>query len=216
MKSLLIIIISLISFSIHIKSQSDYTDSIISIVQDCDLFFQISDASNAITDVTDGVGSLNIEHVGIYANIDGREVIIESIPRAGVCITSVDSFLCRNVSTDGKPMVIIGRVCNGIDRKQSLKNALEYVGCGYDSLFIADNNEIYCSELVQKSFVDNDSVPVFSTIPMTFRDKEGHIPDYWLNLYARHGMNVPENEPGTNPGEMSRRKNINIIFSFIK
>lgn len=210
------IFMSLLLLPVHLLAQSCRTDSIIGLMHGCDLLFQIADLPNAITDVTDGVGHLEIEHVGIYAEVDGRRSVIEALPSKGVCITPVDSFLSRNVSADGMPLVVVGRVVGDMDAEQSLKNALELVGCEYDSLYLSDNEAIYCSELVQKCFVDHEGKPVFGTIPMTFRDREGNIPAVWTELYARHGMAVPEGAPGTNPGELSRRENVAVVFRFFK
>lgn len=41
-------------------------------LHDCDLLFQASVSGNAITDVTRGVDDMNIDHVGVFARIDGR------------------------------------------------------------------------------------------------------------------------------------------------
>jgi len=216
MKKILLISIVLSLFPVSMKSQTAVIDSVLRQVHDCDLFFQIAATSNAITDVTDGVDNLDIEHVGIYAFLYGQHVVIEAVPRRGVCITPADLFMNRNLSPEGKPLVIIGRVAEDVDVKQSLENALGYVGCGYDSLYLPDNKEIYCSELVQKSFVNIDNKPVFTSIPMTFRDKDGNIPKHWTEFYERHGMTVPESAPGTNPGELSRRHNVDIILNLVQ
>ena len=210
------IFMSLLLLPVHLLAQSCRTDSIIGLMQGCDLLFQIADQSNAITDVTDGVGHLEIEHVGIYAEVASRPSVIEALPSRGVCVTPVDSFLSRNVSADGMPLVVVGRVVGDMDAEQSLRNALELVGCEYDSLYLSDNEAIYCSELMQKCFVSHEGKPVFGTIPMTFRDREGNIPAVWTELYARHGMAVPEGAPGTNPGELSRSDNVAVVFRFFK
>ncbi|MCM1078629.1 MAG: hypothetical protein NC344_03405 [Bacteroidales bacterium] len=209
-----ILYLLLLSVSLGMQARHESADGVACMLRDCDLLFQIAGTSNAITDVTDGVGSLNIEHVGVYACIDGRRVVVEALPRRGVCVTPLDTFLSRNVSEDKKPLVVVGRVTGDVDRSRSMANVLGFVGCDYDSLYLPDNKEIYCSELVQKSFVTHGNAPVFTTVPMTYRNSEGEIPVYWTEFYARHGMKVPEGEPGTNPGELSRRENVRIIFPF--
>lgn len=197
----------------EMRGQVTLTDSILCQAHDCDLFFQVTGVSNAITDVTQGISGLQIEHVGIYAKRGGKPVIIEAIPQRGVCETPLDSFLSRNALPDGTPMIVVGRVDGRLDMRRSLLRAREYIGCGYDSLYLPDNREIYCSELVQKSFVDQDGQPVFTAVPMSFRDSSGNIPDYWTRFYARHNMPVPEGTPGTNPGELSRRPNVRIVLN---
>ena len=187
------------------------TDSVCGLLRDCDLLFQVSPGGNAITAVTSGTAGLQIEHVGIFARIGGRAVVIEAVPSRGVCVTPADSFMLRTDRASRPLPLVVGRVTGGLDAAASLARALSFVGCAYDRLYLADNDMIYCSELVQKSFADSAGRPVFATIPMTFRDSAGHIPAYWQRFYARHGMPVPEGWPGTNPGELSRRRNVEIV-----
>ena len=94
--------------------------------------------------------------------------------------------------------------------KQSIANAKHYLGRPYDRLYLPDNDAIYCSELVQFSFVNKHGKRLFAPIPMSFHDASGRITDYWIQFYAKHNMEVPEGEPGTNPGELSQRKEIRI------
>ena len=77
-------------------------------LHDCDLLFQASVSGNAITDVTRGVDDMNIDHVGVFARIDGRPSVIEALPGHGVCVTPLDSFLCRRMSPEGVPQVVVG------------------------------------------------------------------------------------------------------------
>ena len=64
------------------------------------------------------------------------------------------------------------------------------------------------------SYVFEDGSRVFETVPMSFHDSSGQITDYWIDFYSSRGMAVPEGEPGTNPGELSRRPMVTIIGSY--
>ncbi len=97
------------------------------------------------------------------------------------------------------------------DREKSLENARHYLGLPYDSLYLPDNEAIYCSELVLLSFIDGRGQPIFKSVPMTFRDSTGQIPSHWLELYERNGIAVPEGEAGSNPAELSQRKIVKIV-----
>ena len=90
-------------------------------------------------------------------------------------------------------------------------NAITDVTNGFSNLPI-DHVAIYCSELVQFSFVDKQGKRVFSPIPMSFHDSQGQITEFWIRFYKEHGMEVPEGFPGTNPGELSRRNNVMVLF----
>lgn len=160
-----------------------------------DLLFHVVSQGNAITDVTPGM----IDHVAIVTE---RDSVIEAVGK-GVKMTPIDSLRQQ----DGH--YLVGRV-KGIDSKQSIANAKHYLGRPYDRLYLPDNDAIYCSELVQFSFVNKHGNRLFSPIPMSFHDASGRITDYWIQFYAKHHMEVPEGKPGTNPGELSQRKEIRI------
>ena len=161
-----------------------------------DLLFHVPAVENQITDVTPAM----IDHVAIVLTKDS---VIEAKHR-GVVTTPIDSLRRQ----DG--YYIIGRVRKA-DRIRSLANARRYLGRRYDFVFLPDNDDIYCSELVQLSFVDKKGRPLFTTIPMSFHDRTGRITDYWTAFYAQRGMTVPEGQPGTNPAELSKRKAVRIV-----
>lgn len=160
-----------------------------------DLLFHVVEKGNAITDVTPGM----IDHVAIVLSKDS---VIEAVG-SGVKTTPLDSLRQQ------KGYYIIGRVKRA-DAVRSISNARRYLGRPYDRLYLPNNEAIYCSELVQLSFVDKQGVHLFSPIPMSFHDATGHITDYWRQLYAKYQLEVPEGEPGTNPGELSQRTNVKL------
>ena len=85
------------------------------------------------------------------------------------------------------------------------------VGKPYDDLYVPGDSAIYCSELVQLNYRTVSNRLIFEPVPMSFHDKTGRVTDYWQEFYAQRGMTVPEGAPGTNPGELSRRQEVNII-----
>ncbi len=177
-------------------------------LQCCDLIFVTSPSANAITDVTNGFSNLPIDHVAIYYEAKGSQRIIESVPDGGVQMKDLQQFISENKGAHA----YVARVTAEYDAARTLRNAFSYVGRPYDHLFLADNEAIYCSELVQFSFVDRQGKRVFSPIPMSFHDSQGQITEFWIRFYKKHGMEVPEGFPGTNPGELSRRNNVMVLF----
>ena len=107
--------------------------------------------------------------------------------------------------------MVVGRIDVPFDSIQSLKNALSHLGKPYDYYYLPDDKEIYCSELVQKAFIDIEGKPVFHTIPMSFHTPDGKILPYWTDYYRRAGKTVPEGAPGTNPGQLSRSRRLIIL-----
>ena len=172
-----------------------------------DLLFCCTDTANAITAVTSGVEDLPIDHVAVFHRIGGEEgipYVIEAVKPA-VRLTPIDIFLCNN------PHVVVGRVKVDFNLLQSVRRCLVMVGKPYDDLYLPGDSAIYCSELVQLNFRSVSNQPVFEPVPMSFHDETGRVTDYWQEFYARRGMTVPEGAPGTNPGELSRRQEVNII-----
>jgi len=169
-----------------------------------DLLFCCTDSANAITDVTNGVSGLSIDHVAIVHHIGEFTYVIEAIKPA-VCLTPIDTFMLHN------PHVVVGRVNVQWDTNASVRHALNYVGKPYDDVFLPGDSALYCSELVQLCYVDQRQQLVFGTIPMSFHDASGQITPYWREFYQSRGMTVPEGRPGTNPGELSQREQVTIV-----
>lgn len=166
-----------------------------------DLLFHVAATENAITAVTPGM----IDHVAIMISADS---VIEAVGK-GVVTTPLDSLRAQ------KGHYLVARVRRA-DQRKSLENARRYLGRNYDWLYLPDNDAIYCSELVLLSFVNKRGKPIFQPVPMTFRDSSGQIPSHWLELYERNGMDVPEGRPGSNPSELSQRKEVRMIRRIIK
>lgn len=189
-----------------------------------DLLFVVNGQGNNITDVTDGVDGLGIDHIAVFS--DGN--VIEAIPKYGVVENPLDSFLVR---LSDRESVLVGRI-EGLDVEESVTNARKFLGKPYDDIFMPSDSAIYCSELVLKSFVFKDVLKerdqnvkevdskatgsgtkhfVFGTIPMSFHDSTGNVTEFWTKFYSARGLAVPEGEPGTNPGQLSRDPNVKIL-----
>ena len=180
-----------------------------------DLIFTCSENPNAITQVTHGIEDYPIDHVAIVHRIGGESgplFVIEAIKPA-VCLTPIDTFLCRNTSTE-IPYVIVGRVNTSFDTSMSIRRCLLMVGKPYDDLYYPGDSAVYCSELVQSNYVSTSGNQIFEPIPMSFHDQTGTITQYWQDFYSRRGLTVPEGAPGSNPGELSRRDQITIIGKY--
>ncbi|MBR4389034.1 MAG: hypothetical protein IKT00_07635 [Prevotella sp.] len=198
-------VITFIAFicTIVVNGQNELND--MSLLRDCDLLFHVSMEDNAITSVTEGTNLQKIDHVSIFLYREGRPYVIEAIDK-GVVITPLDSVLVRS------GYHLVGRVRGSLDKERTLHRAEAFLGRSYDHMFLSDNTAIYCSELVELSYVLTNGKKVFNTIPMTFTSTDGVILPYWQSFYAEHGMEVPEGQPGTNPGELSRRKCVKIKY----
>ena len=169
-----------------------------------DLLFCAKQTGNPITDVTQGFDGMKIDHVAIFHRM-GREFFALEAIHKGVCLTPIDSFMSR------REQIVVARLKDSVGVSHSVERALKYLGKPYDFNFMPDDSAFYCSELVQKCYRYNNGELVFKPIPMSFHDKTGKITKYWKDYYANQGLQVPEGEPGSNPGDLSRSKAIKII-----
>ncbi len=161
-----------------------------------DLLFHVKERPTAITQVRSDL----IEHVAIALNADS---IIEANHR-GVVVTPIDSL-----PRDGH--YLIGRLHCPFDVQRTLDKARRYLGRPYDYLFLAGDDEIYCSELVLLSFVNEQGEAIFRPVPLSFCDAAGSLIDYWQQYYAARGMEVPEGQPGSHPSELAKRAEVRIV-----
>lgn len=169
-----------------------------------DLLFCISPKTNNITAVTKGVKGQQIDHVAIVHRHANTVYALEAIHK-GVCLTPIDSFIIR------REKVLQARLRDTTGVSHSVERALKFLGKPYDFNFMPSDSAFYCSELVQKCYLTKHGKLIFKPIPMSFHDNTGRITPYWTAYYAKQGLKVPEGEPGSNPGELSRSKKIRIL-----
>lgn len=181
------------------------------LLHEADLIFVVNSQGNAITQSTQTMADWPIDHVAIFHRTpDGSPCVIQAVHK-GVCIEPIDSLIAEAVTDSNLPMLLIGRV-TGVDTAATIRRSLQFVGKPYDHYFAPSDSAIYCSELVQKSFVDARGNLIFDPIPMSFHSPEGAILPYWTEHYGNIGSRVPEGAPGTNPAEISRRPQVTILY----
>ena len=158
----------------------------------------------AIASATGEDGVLNLIHVAIAEVKEDSVWIIDATIAHGVDRHPLDTFLRDFTLPDGSyPEFIVKRV-KGVDADAAVEKAKSFCGRAYDVRFLPDNEDLYCSELVQRSYLDAAGVPVFESEPMNFKAPDGTMPPYWEWLFGQLGMEVPQGLPGTNPQKMSQ------------
>ena len=161
----------------------------------------MADAIGAAT----GKGELNLIHVAI-AEVDeaGEPWVIDATIKHGVDRHPLDTMLRDFRLRNGqKADFIVKRLKRSRGVGRYVENAKEYLGRSYNTTFLPNDTSLYCSELVQRSYVTLGGKELFREVPMNWRDADGELPEYWVKLFASLGMEVPEGLPGTNPQEMS-------------
>lgn len=199
MKHLILILLLASTLSVNAQQQ----------VLEGDLLFAYSSTSGkAISDATvHDSTALPIYHVAIATWVGDKLYALEAIDD-GVVLTPYDKFCERTTIKGG---MLIGRLHDRSGVDQSVSNAMEHLGKPYDTLYMIDTQEIYCSELVQLSYVNGKGQRLFPLINMSFHDAQGRILDYWREHYAKHGMAVPEGALGTNPAQIAGDPAVEII-----
>lgn len=180
-----------------------------------DLIFEIatdSEMSQAITEATAADAPVKFSHVGIIEIDDNGNIsVIEATGKYGVVINPLDTFMNK-----AKAGAVIKRLDIDYPIKDTIGRAKSHLGKGYDWWYLPDNEEIYCSELVEKSYLNADGTSIFPTIPMNFRDNDGNMPQFWTDLFNKLGRPIPEGIQGTNPTQISQSKLLRHICTLPK
>ena len=195
-------------------------------LQKGDFLFQDLDSSplcEAIELVTSGYKNANLSHVAIVvetkdsSNINAKYEehirVLEAIPNK-VTTTRLDSFLSRSLDKNKNPKVIVGRL--KAEYHHIIKDAISYlqekINEKYDEAFLINNGSYYCSELIYEAFKKEN---IFELQPMNFLDPQTNQPlEIWKEYYSKIGLNIPQGDPGINPGGMSLSKKINIMHYY--
>jgi len=168
--------------------------------------------ADAIVAATGSENSENFFHVAII-EVDpaGQVWVIDATTRRGVDRHPLDTLRKDFQLPDGTcPPFVVKRLRGHHPTDTYVANAKTFLGQPYDLYFLPDNNMQYCSELVYESYVRNGR-HLFTAAPMNFKDADGNMPAYWSELFAHLGRPVPQGEPGTNPQDMSRSRNLRTI-----
>lgn len=177
-----------------------------------DLIFQgegNTEFSKAIANSTSSEkDSVNFIHVGIIEVVEDSIRIIEASSEAGVRIIDLDVFLKQSPRHKGKPAVVVKRLDLAFPVEEAIKRAKSHLGEPYDWWYLPENGKMYCSELVYESYLDSDGNKIFPAKPMNFRNPDGSMPEFWINLFQQLGRPIPEGLPGTNPNDLSRHPSL--------
>lgn len=159
--------------------------------------------ADAISDAT-GNDTLNLIHVAIAEVEADTTWIIDATIKYNTDRHPLDSMLQQFKLRGGvDPTYIVKRLPDSCDVKAAIERAKTFCGQPYDMAFTADNGAMYCSELVQNSFLDSKGNRLFQSQPMNFKNKDGEFPTYWVQLFELLGSPIPQDMPGTNPQDMS-------------
>jgi len=178
-------------------------------LQDGDLLFQNIDCGplcDAIEKVTTGYKGNNFSHIGLVYKRNDSVYVIEAISK-DVHLTPIADFAARSQH----PMYVAAlKPAYKKLNKQALQYALQQQGVPYDNVFLYNNGKYYCSELIYDAYKRaNGGKPFFKLEPMTFKQPgTSQYFDAWISYYKELNADIPQGQPGINPGGISRSDKI--------
>lgn len=165
--------------------------------KDGDIIFQSSPSpqSAAIEEATNSPYS----HCGIIFYENGVPYVYEAVQPVGK--RSLEDWIESGVNE----MYVIKRLIDstllGPGEMQSLKNfALSQFGKNYDGVFNWSDKEMYCSELVYKSFWNACHIKLANLLPL--RDFNIDGPIVRKIMKERYGNEIPYDEPMVSPEQL--------------
>ena len=165
-------------------------------IQPCDLLF-FADTGGMSDAVRTSTGDYT--HVAMVESVTAGTVwIVDATQRYGV---SRRPLTCK---PGDKAFPDVYRLNVDVDTAAVLARARALVGRPYDDAFMPDNDAFYCSELIVYCYVGPDGRGIFPLQPMNWRDKDGVMPQYWVDHFDALGMEVPEGVLGSNPSDLGR------------
>ncbi|MBO6211758.1 MAG: hypothetical protein J6O47_02465 [Algoriella sp.] len=173
-------------------------------IKNGDLIFvgaQTEELSGAINRVTKLSDETNFDHVGLIEKTSDSIFVLHAAPMGGSQREEIHHFYTSQTEKNNK--IVIYRLKD--DYQKTIPNAISkaktMLGKPYNWLYILNDDELYCSDFVERAF-RNDNV--FELIPMNFKNQEtGKIDDFWVDFYRKKGKDVPQDEPGTNPNQLA-------------
>ena len=173
-------------------------------IQNGDLIFvgaQTEELSGAINRVTKINDETNFDHVGLIEKTTDSIFVLHAAPMGGSQREEIHHFYTSQSEKNNK--IVIYRLQKEYQStiSHAIKKAKTMLGKPYNWLYILNDDELYCSDFVERAFRDDK---VFELIPMNFKNKEtGIIDNFWIDFYRKKGKEVPQDEPGTNPNQLA-------------
>ncbi len=176
-----------------------------------DLIFQsitCGPLCDAINQVTKGYNNIDFNHMGMVVIKAGNVFVLEASDKK-VKLTPYRDFKQKT----NLPMYV-GRLKKRFRPliSSAIAFGLKQLGKPYDNEYLYNNGKYYCSELIYDCFLSAKGKPVFKLFPMTYKapNSNEYFP-VWETYFKNLGMEVPEGQPGCNPGGMSTSKKIKIL-----
>lgn len=168
-----------------------------------------SQLSGAIDRVTQTEKSTHYSHIGLLEKEKKNFYVLHAGTRNGSERVPLDQFL-RDEQQENNH-VDLYRLKG--DFQKSIPNAIgvakTWLGKPYNYSYILSDQQLYCSDFVQRSFAKDS---IFELNPMTFINPQtGKTDPTWEVFYKKQNLDVPEGKPGCNPNGMAASNKIKFL-----
>jgi hypothetical protein len=156
--------------------------------------------SGAINRVTQKSEVANFDHLGIIEISSDGIFVLHASPKLGSAKESLKDFYEKNRANQ-QEMVIYRLKKNyqsGIP--EAIEQANLMLNKPYNFTYILNDDSYYCSDFVERAF---RNFVIFEHIPMNFKNKDGQIDSFWVDFYEKQNLDVPQDQPGTNPNQLA-------------
>ncbi|SJZ85007.1 Permuted papain-like amidase enzyme, YaeF/YiiX, C92 family [Pilibacter termitis] len=184
-------------------------------IQTGDILFQIDhleELGRGIQEVTEKCGQPNFTHVGV-AKKEHEDVFVLEANISGVVKTPLDQFLACSEQQGNRAIVAVKRLKSPYQYTipQAISRIESVLGRSYNFTFLPENEEFYCSELVQYAFVDRENHSLFPPVPLSFSNAKGEVSEFWIDYYKKFDMEVPLHALGSNPNNLYQSPYLELV-----
>ena len=181
-------------------------------LQNGDLIFvgaQKENLSGAINRVTQKTEDASFDHVGIIEIKEDSVLIIHASTQKGLVREPLDSLVFRKNPTPKQFAIYRLKDTYQSSIDQAITTSKTHLGKPYNWSYVLNDSSLYCSDFVERVF---RHASVFKLEPMTFKNPEsGNTDPFWIDYYAKQGIDVPEGKLGCNPNGLAANEKLEFI-----
>lgn len=157
--------------------------------------------SGAINRVTQQTAKVDFDHIGLIEVSGDSIFVLHASTKLGSAREKLFDFYSKNKTN--QQQMFIYRLLDAYQytTAQAVQEAKAMLGKAYNFSYILNDETYYCSDFIERAF---RKATVFEHIPMNFKNPAtGKIDAFWLRFYEKQQLEVPQNQPGTNPNQLA-------------
>lgn len=169
--------------------------------------------SGAINRVTQKSEVANFDHLGLIEISSHGIFALHASPELGSAKEPLKDFYEKNLETQQEMVIYRLKKEYQSAIPKAIEEAKQMLDKPYNFTYILNEESYYCSDFVERAFRES---AVFEHIPMNFKNKEGEIDSFWISFYEKMQLEVPQDQPGTNPNQLAGSEKLIRLGKFIR